>query len=864
VVTSSVGGRATCARDGSFALELDLPPDAGELELEATLEQDGRRLRVQVPFQVANPRGVNEAGVLMLGTDDGCAPHWRTTFGSLPGVDGEILTVESFDLGDGPELLVGGSFENAGGSGASFLARWNGTRWAEVPGAANGTVSVLETIDLGAGPVLYAGGDFTRLGGQAARIARWNGTSWDRLGAGFNAEVRALARFDDGNGPALYAAGLFTQSGGAAVSRIARWDGTSWMPLGSGVNLAAYALAVFDDGRGPALYVSGNFGLAGGVPAYHIARWDGTDWEALGNGLGTSLGDTPYTLAVFDDGNGPALYAGGVFTTPALRLARWDGARWSRVGAGVNSTVHRLEVLEDAGGSALYAAGSFTRAGGIPARRVVRWDGTDWSALGEGVDEGLETTWGLASHDDGGGPAVFVAGGFTKAGGRTAANVARWDGADWSALGDGLTSTVYAQAAYDDGSGAGHALYVGGFLSIGGTAARRVARWNGVEWSALGPAPGPDLAPRALAVFDDGSGEALYAGGQATGTSGDFIARWNGTNWSPLGAGTPSTVWSLAVFDDGSGPALTVGGSFGDVRRWNAGGWSSIGSLGGPGMQAFAQVVHDDGTGPALYVGGRFPEAGGQKAANIARWDGARWTSLGSGTDNDVLALASFDIGGGSVLIAGGSFETAGGVAVNHVARWDGTQWSPLGSGLNGAVLALTVFDDRGPGGRALYAGGVFAGGPPGIDRVARWDGERWEPLGSGVSDAVSSLFVFDDGLRSPPALCVGGFFASAPDSGDSFLALWQGWSCSDVEAPVLLCPASVTVDDPGAPGEVVTFEVTATDDLDPAPTIVCVPPSGGTFPPGLTIVQCKATDASGNSAECSFPVVVGGAARRR
>jgi len=864
VVTSSVGGSVECAPDGSFELELALPRGAEAIELVATLEEDGRRLRLGVPLEIARPQGANEAGVLTLGAADDCLPHWQSTFGALPGTDQAILAVETFDLGDGPELLVGGLFQNAGSTGASYLARWNGTRWAGVPGSADGTVNVLRKIDLGGGPMLYAGGEFSRLGGTARGIARWNGTSWDSLGAGFNQEVHAFTGFDDGTGLALYAAGEFTSSGGVAVAHVARWNGTSWTPLGSGLDATTYALAVFDDGRGPALYASGNFTSAGGVPANRIARWDGTSWEALAGGLSAP----GWTLDVFDDGNGPALYVGGPFVGPGSRIARWDGTSWSGVGGGVGSSVDGIRVLDDGSGPALYVAGRFATAGGMTAMRVARWDGASWTALGEGVDGGLGTTSGLVIHDDGTGPALVVTGSFTRAGGLAVSNVARWDGARWSALGGGPTGAVFAQAAYDDGSGAGHALYAGGFLTVGGTSARNIARWNGAEWSSLGPTPGPTVVPLALAVFDDGSGEALYAGGsftQAGGGPGNNIARWDGTSWSPLGNGTTALVRTLAVFDDGSGPALYVGGDFGSVRRWNAGGWSGIGALGVSGTHALTQVVHDDGSGPALYVGGRFTRAAGQDAANVARWDGMRWSSLGSGTNDDVQALASFDDGSGPVLIAAGRFTMAGGAPANRVARWDGTQWSPLGNGLNGAVLALTVFDDRGPDGPALYAGGDFRmGGTLGVNRVARWNGERWRPLGRGVSAAVQSLFVFDDGLRSPPALSVGGFFTNALDSDDSFLALWQGWSCADVEAPMLLCPTSVMVDDPGAPGEVVTFEVTATDELDPAPIVVCIPPSGSTFPPGLTIVQCKATDASGNSAECSFPVVVGGAARRR
>ena len=72
---------------------------------------------------------------------------------------------------------------------------------------------------------------------------------------------------------------------------IARWNGASWSPIGSGVGgwpavPSVYALEVFDDGTGPALYAGGSFSMAGGVPAEGIAKWNGTSWSALGSGIG--------------------------------------------------------------------------------------------------------------------------------------------------------------------------------------------------------------------------------------------------------------------------------------------------------------------------------------------------------------------------------------------------------------------------------------------------------------------------------------------------------------------------------------------------------------------------------------------------
>jgi hypothetical protein len=213
-------------------------------------------------------------------------------------------------------------------------------------------------------------------------------------------------------------------------------------------------------------------------------------------------------------------------------------------------------------------------------------------------------------------------------------------------------------------------------------------------------------------------------------------------------------------------------------------------------------------------------------------------------------------------------FTTAGGVAANHVAKWDGSSWSALGSGMGGSVVySLTAFDDG--SGPALYAGGIFttAGGVA-ANYIAQWDGSTWSALGSGMGgrmDTYGIPFVFsltghDDG--SGPALYAGGEFSSATDSLDSYLAKW---AC-DATPPVLSCPSSVfEIDAFGPPiGEVVTFSVTATDNLDPSPSVVCVPPSGSLFPRGTTLVTCTATDASGNESTCEFLVTVQIKAKRR
>ena len=79
----------------------------------------------------------------------------------------------------------------------------------------------------------------------------------------------------------------------------------------------------------------------------------------------------------------------------------------------------------------------------------------------------------------------------------------------------------------------------------------------------------------------------------------------------------------------------------------------------------------------------------------------------------------------------------------------------------------------------------------------------------------------------------------------------------ADTTPPVLSVPADKVVDATGSAGATVTYQVTATDDVDPNPAVACTPLSGSTFPIGTTTVNCTATDTAGNQASGSFAVKV-------
>ena len=98
-----------------------------------------------------------------------------------------------------------------------------------------------------------------------------------------------------------------------------------------------------------------------------------------------------YALQVFDDGTGPKLAVGGVFDWvgdhyPANSIAAWDGTAWSRVGTGFDWDVYALTVFDDGSGPALYAGGTFLHAGNVPAQHVckVGRDGVERPRRGSG------------------------------------------------------------------------------------------------------------------------------------------------------------------------------------------------------------------------------------------------------------------------------------------------------------------------------------------------------------------------------------------------------------------------------------------------------------------------------------------------
>ena len=423
---------------------------------------------------------------------------------------------------------------------------------------------------------------------------------------------------------------------------------------------------------------------------------------------------------------------------PSSARAQGSSCQWSGPlppSSDLDGLVHAMVVHDDGSGPALFVGGTFTTAGSLTVNRVAKWNGSSWSALGTvnpGITSGA-SVFSMVVYDDGSGPALYVGGNFSQVGGWTTAyNIAKWKNGIWSKVGDGLRGSgavsAYAMAVWDDPNDpndpnlpTGPALYVGGSFTIAGSVfnANRIAKWNGVNWSAVGT--GMDDFVNALVAFDDDGDAgpnppALYAGGGFlyAGLRSDRMAKWDGYDWSPLKSsptqyGVNSTVHELGVYDDdGAGP-------------------------------------HP----PGLFVGGQFTMAAGVPASRIAKWgrdsvaSDPYWSTLGDGTDLPVYSLIAFDNGSSSDLYAGGVFAEAGGIAASRMAKWDGSAWSALGDGVLDEVRAMAVYDDDGAGGDpdALFVGGdIMQAGGASVTGIAKWSCSDAFVYGDITGDCVVNL----------------------------------------------------------------------------------------------------------------------------
>ena len=330
------------------------------------------------------------------------------------------------------------------------------------------------------------------------------------------------------------------------------------------------------------LYLGGNFG---GFTA-------GVERINLGTNAISTLGTTETTdgfigaFVPYNAGNGERLYVIGAFNgirfsgaeLPDSRgVVAWNGTTTTTLPGSPYALPLHFAQTGGLWNNKLVIAGA---AGAAPQNALLTlWDGMTWTKFSDEF-EGAVAPVIFAVESFGGN--LYFAGRF-----------------DRIRMPDGLGGVVVTESRNVMG-------YNGtGFFPVGGG----VIRLSSVQGFGM-----------SLKTFNDGTGDALYIGGSFNSSADGSVplpgvARWNGTALTPVGQGFPiSQVRSLEVYDDGTGQALFAAGTFTadpqavPIRRLAklvGNRWIEV--AGGTGSNPSRLIVLPDGR---LAVGGSFTEVG--------------------------------------------------------------------------------------------------------------------------------------------------------------------------------------------------------------------------------------------------------------
>jgi hypothetical protein len=317
------------------------------------------------------------------------------------------------------------------------------------------------------------------------------------------------------SGNYLYVGGEFAQiTGRTAANYVARYNLTTgeWTPMGTGTTDTVVALAEF----------SGDIFAA---TSKDVSRWSSSDdaWISVGSSTDASGGVSCMTKAADDS----MLYIGGQFVTfgtlPSIggySVIGWDGASWNGIAIPVATGTYicnALTLFNDV----LYAG--FTKPASTDPDSITfqQYDSGIWT---QPIVDPIDSTGNSIPSMQQVGDALFYTDG--------AGVVYSWNGSDTDTadiigtfnIGQPTANTALAGYLSD-------ALIGGQFTTINGVSTRRITRYSGGVWSALGGGMG-DGSVRAVTVNDSN----VIAGGSFTTVDGKaipYLAIWI-TNFNNL------------------------------------------------------------------------------------------------------------------------------------------------------------------------------------------------------------------------------------------------------------------------------------------------------------------------------------------
>ena len=419
------------------------------------------------------------------------------------------------------------------------------------------------------------------------------------------------------------------------------------MGSSSGINTGSGALAV----AGGFFHATGDF--TGIDPdARGIARLNASlEWEAVPDS--DALGDFPSFTDLFQLGGEICGVQQGTGTNQLFfsrGISCNDGQRWRGLAQGINGQVNDIVKYN----GAVVAGGQFSAAGDELVDFIAEYRNGEWAPLGGGLaftnatgaNPGDVRAMAVYQGD------LYVSGLFNRAGGQEIFGLARWDGQNWSAVGEGLNFPGDVMLVWNDQ------------LILTGTTPSNlgpILSWDGTNLTEFQDLPST-RQPTAMAVYQGD----LVAANRPVAAA--IVERWNGSAWETFTDNLQRGVGDINALLTRDN-LLYAGGSFdGQVAVWDGSSWSDLGAgIDGTSFGVEDLVFAED----AIIATGWFDSSDGTSLEKLAYFDGQQWYPLGPGLFAEFTGSSGNTLMiDGSTVYLGGLFQQAGNVWAENIGAF--------------------------------------------------------------------------------------------------------------------------------------------------------------------------------------------------
>jgi PKD repeat protein len=308
----------------------------------------------------------------------------------------------------------------------------------------------------------------------------------------------------------------------------------------------------------------------------------------------------------------------------------------------------------------------------------------------------------------------------------------------------GTENEMKALTMYDDGTGL--AIYGGSSYS------GQLYKYNRTlgNWSLVAAQPADTNTIYALTTYNDGTGLAIY--GSTGSATGGELYKYNTTTGGWLKVAYAlydpdfiTDVYALTTYDDGTGMAIFgTGSQNASLVKYNTtlANWSKVAVQPDDGINwaTTSLIVYNDGTGQALF-------AGTKSVAELYKYNtstGGKWVRVANtagGSQSEIQSLVTYDDGTGLAIFGGTAYDS-------HLYKYNISlgDWSLVAGTISGErqITSLVTYDDG--------TGLAIFGGTGDLGQLHKYNASlaAWELVAQPPDDyyegLIEKLLVYDDG----------------------------------------------------------------------------------------------------------------------